>query len=341
MKSRRGLIFSGVSLILCAVLWTAAVGAQAGIYARSTKVLPHTGYSAEGLPLTIPDVSTVESPLEVSEAVTVEDVNVLINLTHTFDNDLQIARVSPSGTEVILANHFGSSGNNFTNTVFDDEATSPIGSGVAPFTGAFQPSQPLAGLDGTTGQGTWKLVVRDQVGGDSGVLLNWRLILNAQSDLLDSYHYVPNTPADWLVTDGRLRAGIGVGHPAHNSASINLADFNWSLNPAKRQNWSLDVAKRNEWGGWMDLNRRLFPGGSRGVTVAPMCWPATRPISRIRRLAGMRLGSRPGVRRRWCFSGSTRGSTPALCNCPPARPKSFNRATIIWTPTTGSIFTFS
>jgi subtilisin-like proprotein convertase family protein len=264
MKSRRGLIFSGVSLILCAVLWTAAVGAQAGIYARSTKVLPHTGYSAEGLPLTIPDLTTVESPLEVSEAVTVEDVNVLINLTHTYDGDLQIALVSPSGTEVILANHVGGSGNNFTNTVFDDEAMSPIGSGAAPFTGAFQPSQPLAGLDGTTCQGTWRLVVRDQMGSDTGVLLNWRLILNAQSDLVDSYHYVPDTSADWLVTDGRLRAGIGEGHPAHNSASINLADFNWSLNPAKRQNWSLDVAKRNEWGGWMDLNRPAVSGWLEG-----------------------------------------------------------------------------
>ncbi|HPS02072.1 MAG TPA: Ig-like domain repeat protein, partial [Candidatus Sumerlaeota bacterium] len=75
---------------------------------------------------------------------------------------------------------------------------------------------------------------------------------------------MPDTPADWLVTSDTLQAGIGVGHPGHNSASLDLSQVNWSLDPARRQNWSLNKAKRNEWGGWMDLNRPAVSGWLEG-----------------------------------------------------------------------------
>ena len=62
-----------------------------------------------------------------------QDVNVRIgSLTHTFVGDLKLELTSPTGTIVVLANRpggTGNSGDNFTGTVFDDEASVALGRG--------------------------------------------------------------------------------------------------------------------------------------------------------------------------------------------------------------------
>jgi hypothetical protein len=63
------------------------------------------------------------------------------------------------------------------NTVFDDEAASPISSGTAPFTGSFKPEVPLSALDGINAAGTWTLKVVDQANVDVGTIDNWTLTL--------------------------------------------------------------------------------------------------------------------------------------------------------------------
>ena len=88
-------------------------------------------------------------------------------------SDLEISLISPAGTTVRLANHVGGSGDNFTNTVFDDEAATAIGSGTPPFTGSFRPFQPLSAFDGQVIAGTWKLKVVDMAPTDAGTLSSW------------------------------------------------------------------------------------------------------------------------------------------------------------------------
>jgi subtilisin-like proprotein convertase family protein len=104
----------------------------------------------------------------------VSDLNVAIGqITHTFDGDLVIQLTSPQGTTVTLSNRNGGSGDNFTSTVFDDEAATAISSGAAPFTGSFRPVQPLSAFDGQTIGGTWTLRVIDTAGEDTGTLSSW------------------------------------------------------------------------------------------------------------------------------------------------------------------------
>lgn len=125
------------------------------------------------------DTSVVTSTLNVAGlASPIFDVNVKVNLNHTFLSDLRVTLISPSGAQVILANQIGGSGDNFVNTVFDDEASVAIASGTAPFTGSFRPSQPLSGFDNLTGNGTWTLQIEDLAGGDTGTLLNWELTIS-------------------------------------------------------------------------------------------------------------------------------------------------------------------
>lgn len=105
----------------------------------------------------------------------VTKVKVRINLLHTWDGDMVIKLVAPDNSEVILSNRRGGSGDNYTNTVFDDDATTAISAGTAPFTGTFKPESPLSALNGKLMTGDWKLVITDMSNLDGGTLLDWTL----------------------------------------------------------------------------------------------------------------------------------------------------------------------
>jgi subtilisin family serine protease/subtilisin-like proprotein convertase family protein len=105
------------------------------------------------------------SPLG-TQAIT--DVNVNLSLTHTYLSDLRITLKSPTGQSVRLFNRRGGSADNLTNTTFDDEATTPIANGSAPFTGSFKPEQLLSAFDGRSAVGTWTLQVQDLASLDTG-----------------------------------------------------------------------------------------------------------------------------------------------------------------------------
>ncbi|MEX0992837.1 MAG: S8 family serine peptidase, partial [Solirubrobacterales bacterium] len=132
------------------------------------------------VPKAIPDGNTtgVTSDLVVSQSGIIKDVNVRVDqITHTWDGDLKIELIAPDSTTIQLVNRVGgvnNNGNNFTNTVFDDEAASGVTSGAVPYTGSFRPQgDQLSRLDGKQQQGTWKLRVTDLFPADSGTLGAW------------------------------------------------------------------------------------------------------------------------------------------------------------------------
>ena len=137
------------------------------------------------LSISIPDdsdpiTSTLEGPdLDLS------DVNLVIeNLDHSYLGDLRIELTSPSGTTSTLlraGNEGGYLGgdNDFTNTIFDDQAPNFLGNGSSPFTGSFNLNDtsvgdnPLAAFNGENAAGTWTLSVQDRWGSDTGTLHSW------------------------------------------------------------------------------------------------------------------------------------------------------------------------
>ncbi|MFY9141882.1 tandem-95 repeat protein [Sulfuricurvum sp.] len=129
----------------------------------------------------ISDYNTTLSTIEITDSGTIQDLNVQINLNHTYDADLLISLIGPNGTEIPLSISHGGSANNYSNTVFDDEAMTSIASATAPFTGTFRPDGALSILDGIDMQGTWTLKIYDQYGADSGTLLSWSMILDTAS----------------------------------------------------------------------------------------------------------------------------------------------------------------
>lgn len=145
-----------------------------------------TTYNSTDTPIAISDTGTptVTSTINVPDDFLVGDVNVTINISHTWTGDLDIKLIGPDGTtEVVLAEDLGSSGDNYTDTVFDDEATDPIASGTPPFTGVFQPAGNLSDLNGLSSSGNWTLSVFDDTDADGGFLNAWSLNLCEDTSL--------------------------------------------------------------------------------------------------------------------------------------------------------------
>ena len=126
-----------------------------------------------------PDSGTLTtSIISFTDDFIIDDVNVTVNVDHTYIGDLDVKLIAPNGTEIILVeNQIGLSSDNFTNTVFDDEASIPLVNGTAPFTGSFQPAESLSTLDGSMSAGDWTLEILDNYGVDGGKLNNWSLQL--------------------------------------------------------------------------------------------------------------------------------------------------------------------
>jgi subtilisin-like proprotein convertase family protein len=125
-----------------------------------------------------PNAGTVtESIITYTDDFEINDVNVSVNLLHTWDGDLDLKLRAPDNSEVVLSDRHGGSGDNYTNTVFDDEATTPISDGTPPFTGTFQPDGNLSDFDGMQSIGDWTLVITDNANADGGTLLDWTLQL--------------------------------------------------------------------------------------------------------------------------------------------------------------------
>ena len=136
-------------------------------------------FSSTDTPKSIPDQNAtgVTSTITVAETASVLDANVTVNITHPFVGDLTLSLTSPANTSVLLEARRGGSGDNFTGTVFDDEASASIVSGVPPYSGSFRPERVLSSVDGASAAGAWKLKATDLGVGDVGTIDNWTLNL--------------------------------------------------------------------------------------------------------------------------------------------------------------------
>jgi len=129
------------------------------------------------LPRPIADNSTTSRFLAVTRAGTVVSVAVGFTATHTYVSDLNITLTSPANTTIDLSSGNGADGDNYTNTVLIDSATTSVTTASAPFTGAFQPEQPLSTVASESAEGAWRLDVADTATNDEGELEDFDLAI--------------------------------------------------------------------------------------------------------------------------------------------------------------------
>jgi subtilisin-like proprotein convertase family protein len=131
--------------------------------------------------LAIPDNNPAgaSSTLAIAESGIIADLNVSLNITHTWIGDLEVTLTSPGGTPVTVTLFDNNCGNADNLVVtFDDESGNLI-SGIcnSPVanSGTFRPFSPLSAFDGEQINGTWTLKVVDNAGADVGTLNAWSI----------------------------------------------------------------------------------------------------------------------------------------------------------------------
>ena len=131
-----------------------------------------------------PDTSKgwmADAVIEIDRHVTILDLDIGITLTHSNVFDLQIFLQSPEGTKLCLNMYDPLSeffqGEDYTQTVFDDEAEVPIEEAEPPFTGRFKPNNGnlLEIFDHQDAYGPWHLQIYDAYYYDTGTLENFEL----------------------------------------------------------------------------------------------------------------------------------------------------------------------
>ena len=128
-------------------------------------------------PVTVADLATSIATLSVPDSRIITDINVTVNIVHTWMSDMVLTLIGPLGQRVLLASVVGGSAAGYIDTIFDDQATTAIAAGAYPFTGSFRPSGLLSTFNGTQAMGVWRLEVVDNVGGDSGTINSWSISL--------------------------------------------------------------------------------------------------------------------------------------------------------------------
>ena len=164
------LICAGETITLAATLPNPPTTTTQVMFSNnSVYAIPDNNPNGIYSPITVSGIN----PTTLSSGVV---VSAKVNITHTYDGDLMLYLISPAGTSVLLSNRRGGSGDNFTNTTFTMSATTPIGSGSAPFNGNYIPDGNLSGFTGNA-NGTWQLRAVDAAGNDVGSITSWTLTM--------------------------------------------------------------------------------------------------------------------------------------------------------------------
>ena len=168
-------------------------GSFSSIFRFTTGQLNCQNFSSTNVPLAISGsgTPTINSTLTIPAGsnVTISDINVTAQITHTWATDLNVTLISPSGTQIILVANQCSDSDNL-NATFDDSGTTLLCGTNPAISGIITPQQPLSVLNGQSSQGVWTLRVFDDEAGDGGSLTAWSLNICS----------VPNTP----ITCGQI-----------------------------------------------------------------------------------------------------------------------------------------
>jgi len=173
------------------------------IVCMGSGLIPMNGSSSINPGTTISDNTTITSTLTVTDNVSITDLNVDLNINHTWVGDLVITLESPAGTVITILDPGTCSGDDVV-ILLDDEA--PTTSSACYGTGtnqaypdpSYQPFSPLSVFDGENTAGDWILSVSDTVGGDTGILNGWGL----------NYDYEVTAPILDVTLDGSGNATV-------------------------------------------------------------------------------------------------------------------------------------
>jgi subtilisin-like proprotein convertase family protein len=200
-------------------------------------------------PVSIPDGLGANSPgpivnstINVPLTGNISDVNVSLNVTHTYPQDLVFQLAHPNTTTFVNVWNRACAGNDNFNVTLSDG--SPAFTCVANMTGTFAPSSPLSAFNNLPANGTWTMFARDFFNVDTGSLNSWaievctsQVQLSNETFTLDNLVVYPNpNNGVFTVRFSPSSSDIAVsvhdirGREVYNRAYSNATIFDESIN---------------------------------------------------------------------------------------------------------------
>lgn len=179
-----------VGPLFCSVL---VIFGAVQIYAAVTE-------SSTNVPLAIPDSpvsgtpGTVNSTLNFSVSGTITDVNLTVDVVHTWNDDLILTLSSPSIAGQLLWTNCGGSSDNTTVTIDQQAGALSTCPSTGTVSGTFLPTSGVAAtpvaasgnldaFNGSTSGGVWTLMVSDDSPICTGTLNAWSLTIDGPAPL--------------------------------------------------------------------------------------------------------------------------------------------------------------
>jgi subtilisin-like proprotein convertase family protein len=225
---------------------------------------PNTLIPDGGPTVTFPITVSGLNPAAIDTVFGLE--TVCINITHTWDADLNISLQAPDGAIIDLSIGNGGSDDDYANTCFNANAPGSIVAGNAPFTGSFIPQGSLGNINnGQNGNGTWQLVITDTYAADQGTLLSWSLTFGnnpAAPPFSFSSSNLPivviNTNNQAIPNEPKIMADMGV---IYNGPAIR----NYMTDPFNEYNGKIGIEARGS-------SSSGFPQRSYGIETIDAAW---------------------------------------------------------------------
>ena len=154
--------------------------------------------------------STASVPIQVTGGLVIGDINVALDITHTYIQDMTYYLEGPAsiGSPVVILFDQPCGNNDDINCTLDDDGVNFICSSAVPaITGVVKPEEALSSLNGLIADGTWILRVDDPFNGDGGSINGVTLtfcnleqsLSNDRNDFSSIINVYPN-PANAIIT---------------------------------------------------------------------------------------------------------------------------------------------
>ncbi|MEN0019868.1 MAG: trypsin-like peptidase domain-containing protein [Planctomycetota bacterium] len=140
-------------------------------------------------PTVIPDSGSASSFITVLDPITIDDLNIEIDMNHTWVGDLifQLTH-EPTNSQITLGNRPGHPGSTYGESdsisgvyIFNDESAAAWETSTGFVAGEYRPDEPLAAYKGLNAQGTWRLDISDNAGADTGTVQQWALAISPEA----------------------------------------------------------------------------------------------------------------------------------------------------------------
>jgi subtilisin-like proprotein convertase family protein len=187
--------------------------------------------------------ATASVPIVVTGGLTIGDLNVLLNISHTYIQDFKVKLTGPTsiGSPVITLLDQPCGDNDDVNCTMDDSGIAvDCTTSVPALTGSVIPSQTLTALNGLIADGIWTLTVDDPYNGDGGIINAVKLIIcNIQVPLATEDTTFSNLKIYPNPTTGIINIDLGNQNLESNSI-VKLYDIQGRIISTKEMKTAVD-----------------------------------------------------------------------------------------------------